>query len=135
VDRDTLETEPVVFLIIKYQGTTQIYLIIDDEFYKMSKVYERYDWETGTKIFQYEAEDGSVMTVVVQSYYPERIVSISADFKNYLINFEPIHKHLLRPTVGEVKPLRKISRVKEKIGIDMEEVLEKSAKPIAEWVS
>ena len=134
LNKNTLETEPVVFLMIKYKGSVQTYLIIDDELYKLSKIYERYDWETGTKIFQYEADDGSILTLIVQRYYSRGTVSISGDFKDFLINFEPIYKYPRPVPIKEVRPLQNIAKeLKEESGINIEDALRIPSKPIAEW--
>lgn len=135
LNKDTLKTQPVVFLMIKYRGNTQTYLIIDDELYRLSKTYERYDWETGTKIFQYETDDGSILTVMVQRY-SKGIISISGDFEGFLINFEPIYKYPRPVPIKEVRPLQHITKeLKGESGINIEEILRTPAKPIAEWYS
>ena len=134
LSKTTLETEPVVFLMIKYKGSIQTYLIIDDDLYKLSKAYERYDWETGTKIFQYEANDGSTLTLIIQRYYSRGIVSISGDFKDFLINFEPIYKYPRPIPIKEVRPLKNVAKeLKKESGINIEDVLRIPSKPIAEW--
>lgn len=129
LERETLETEPVIFIVMKFKGETKSYLIVGSEVYTMEKMYERYDWETGTKVFQYEAEDGSVMTLIVQRYPGG--TAISADFKNYLISFEPLYVRPIRP----LKP-RIVSEVERKLGeeIDITDILRRPVRPISEWV-
>lgn len=105
------------------------YLIVGDDLYEMTKIYERYDWNTRTKIYQYEAEDGSVMTTIVQQYSP-RIAS--AEFKNYLITFEPLFKNRPRIATGVVTAYPgAMEKVSEEIGINIQDI---QAEPIAEWL-
>ncbi|MDI6826018.1 MAG: hypothetical protein QMD36_02360 [Candidatus Aenigmarchaeota archaeon] len=73
------------------------------------------------------------MTVIVQSYNSGGIVSISAEFKEYLITFEPIYKHTSRIT----KPVRPfpypgpMEEISKEIGINIKEM---QTGQIAEWL-
>ena len=49
VDKYTLETESVVFLIMNYPGEVSMYLFIDGDFYVMEEIDRSGNWETGTK--------------------------------------------------------------------------------------
>jgi len=138
VDKSDVEAEPVpvVFLAIKYNGEINYFLISDSEFYSMDKIYERYDWETGTKIFQYES-NGDAMTVVIQQFYSQGIMSISGDFKGYLITFEPINKYGPKP-VGKGYGVTKVTetvteQMSEETGINIQDILKRPTKSIAEW--
>jgi len=105
------------------------YLIVGDDLYEMTKIYERYDWNTRTKIYKYKADDGSVMTAIVQQYSP---IIASAEFKNYLITFEPLFKDRPRITTGVVTPYPgPMEKVSEEIGINIQDI---QAEPIAEWL-
>lgn len=142
VDKYTLETEPVVFLIMNYQGEVNTYLFIDGEFYVMTEIDRSGSWETGTKVFKYGANDGSIMTVVIQYFDSYYTVSIAADFKDYLINFEPINKNVPRPVtsgggVGITKaPVYEevVKKMKQASGINIEDIFSKPTGQITEWV-
>ena len=142
VDKGSLETEPVVFLIMNYNGEVNTYLFIDGKFYEMEEKERSENWETGTKVFKYEANDDSIMTVVVQHFDTYNVVSISADFKDYLINFEPIYKNVPKsvgttarvgipgiPVYEEV-----VKKMKQTQGINIDDILSKPAGQITEWV-
>ena len=90
------------------------------------------------------------MTVAIQHF--DRAVVISADFKDYLINFEPMHINVPRPIP---KPLPSITRglgvlkkvgikenpvyeevvekMKEVPGLDIEDIFNKPTGRITEW--
>jgi len=105
------------------------YLIVGNDLYPMTKIYERYDWDTKTKIYKYKTDDGSVMTAIVQQYSP-RIAS--AEFKNYLIAFEPLFEDRPRVTTGVAIPYPgPMEKVSEEIGINIQNI---QAGPIAEWL-
>ena len=105
------------------------YLIVGNDLYLMTKIYERYDWDTKTKIYKYRADDGNVMTVIVQQYSPR---TASAEFKNYLISFEPLFEDRPRITTGKLiqypGPMEKVS---EELGINIQNI---QAEPLAEWL-
>jgi len=109
------------------------YLIVGDDIYEMTKTYEKYDWDTKTKIYKYKANDGSVMTAIVQHYNSEGIVSVSAEFKNYLITFGPMYKHGTRVT-QPVRPFPytgPMEKISEEIGINIQNA---QAGSIADWL-
>ena len=142
VDKYTLETEPVVFLIMNYQGEVSTYLFIDGKFYEMTEIQRSGSWDTGTKVFKYKANDDSIMTVVIQNFDSYNVVSISADFKDYLINFEPIYNYGPRPlqateTIGITeRPVYQeiVKKMKQVSGINIEDIFSRPAGQITEWV-
>jgi len=142
VDKYKLETEPVVFLTMNYEGKVSTYLFIDGKFYEMKEIERSGSWETGTKVFKYRANDGSVMTVAIQYFDSYYTVGIAADFKDYLINFEPISKNEPRPlTTGSgigavIKPVYEevIKKMKQTQGINIEDIFSRPAGQITEWV-
>ena len=140
VDRYTLETEPVVFLIMNYRGETDTYLFIDGKLYEMTEIDRSGSWETGTKVFKYEADDGSIMTVVIQHFDPYNVISIVADFKDYLINFEPIYKYGPRPIpVGKGVAERSVyeevvKKLKQTPGINIQDIFRRPVGQITEWI-
>jgi len=142
VNKYTLEAEPVVFLIMNYNGETTTYLFIDGKFYELTEVERSGSWETGTKVFKYKSNDGSVMTVVIQNFDSYNVVSIVADFKDYLINFEPIYEYgprplsqtasvdtIEQPVYGEI-----VKKLKQVQGINIEDIFSKPTGQITEWV-
>ena len=142
VDKYTLETEPVVFLVMNYRGEVSTYLFINGRFYEMEEIDRSGSWETGTKVFKYRANDGSIMTVVIQHFDSYGTVSIAADFKDYLINFEPINKYgpRIATTSGGVgiteKPIYEeiVRKIKQASGINVEDIFSKPTGQITEWV-
>jgi hypothetical protein len=142
VDKYTLETEPVVFLTMSYKGKMSTYLFIDGKFYEMEEIERSGSWETGTKVFKYRANDGSIMTVAIQYFDSYYTVSIAADFKDYLINFEPISKNEPRPlTVGSgisavIKPVYEevVKKIKQEPEINIEDIFSRPAGQITEWI-
>lgn len=110
---------------------TKNYLIVGGDIYTMTKIYEKYDWNTRTKIYEYEADDGSIMTAIVQHYNPEGIVSVSAEFKDYLITFGPLYKD--RPVITtKIRPFPGLmEKVSKEIDINIENI---PTEPIAEWL-
>ena len=136
LDKDTLETQPAVFIEMKYGTKTIYYLIIDEDVYKMNKTYSKYDWKTGSRIFQYMSEDGDTLTLLAQRY-SNGYIGFSAEFKNYIISFEPTYyynHYYPRPVKTVTKP-QITKQIEEGTGIDIENILKKPIKPIAEWVS
>jgi len=142
VNKYTSETEPVVFLIMNYNGEKSTYLFIDGRFYEMMEIERSGSSETGTKVFKYKANDGSIMTVVIQHFDSYDVVSIAADFKDYLINFEPIYEYGPRqlsqtestgiieiPVYGEI-----VKKLKQAPGINIEDVFSKPVGKITEWI-
>ena len=141
VDKYTLETEPVVFLIMNYRGEVSTYLFIDGRLYEMEEIDRSGSWETGTKVFKYRAGDGSIMTVVIQHFDSYSTVSIVADFKDYLINFEPIHRYDSRPVttgsgIGILQPIYEevVKKIKQTPEINIEDIFSKPTGQITEWV-
>jgi hypothetical protein len=139
VDRSYLTTEPVLFVIFKYDWNTKIYLILDGEFYRMEQIESRYDWNTNTRMFKYRDDYENVMVLTAQEFSGE--VSISAVYKNYLITFEPIgyEVHTTEPVVREtqIMPLMPVFKqltqgMGMKAGIATETLISQ-AKPIVEW--
>jgi hypothetical protein len=139
VDRYYLTTEPVLFVIFRYDLSTKMYLIIDGEFYRMEQIESRYDWGTNTRMFKYRDDYGNVMVLAAQGF-PGGI-SISAVYKNYIITFEPIgyEVHDVEPVVREtqVMPLMPVfQQLTQGMGMKAgmtAETLISQAKPIAEW--
>jgi len=110
---------------------TKYYLIVDGDIYRMTKTYERYDSDTRTKIYKFEANDGSIMTAIVQ-YYSNGIRSISAEFKNYLMTFEPIHQLIPRTATAKALPYPGLmGEISEELGIDIKNV---QSGQTAEWL-
>ncbi len=142
VNKYTLETEPVVFLIMNYRGEVSTYLFINGKFYEMTEMERTGSWETGTKVFKYRASNGSIMTVAIQHFDSYYTVSIVADFEDYLINFEPINESGPRvvPTSGGVRITERpvyeevVKKIKKTSGINIEDILSKPAGQITEWV-
>jgi hypothetical protein len=142
VNKYTSETEPVVFLIMNYNGQINTYLFINGKFYEMTEIERSGSLETGTKVFKYKSSDGSIMTVVIQHFETYNVVSIVADFKDYLINFEPINEYGSRPlTANEgitstlTQPVYKeiSQKLKQASGINMEDIFSKPTGQITEW--
>jgi hypothetical protein len=142
VNKYTSETEPVVFLIMNYNGQINTYLFIDGKFYEMTELERSGNLETGTKVFKYKSNDGSIMTVVIQHFESYNIISIAADFKDYLINFEPIYEYGPRPLTqtentgiaqtpiyGEI-----VKKLKQAPGINIQDIFSKPASQVTEWV-
>ena len=134
-----LEVEQVVFL--KIDCPTRYYLVMGDDIYRMKEIYTNYDWQTGTKVMQYESEAGQIMTVVIQNFdYGSK--SISAEFKDYLITFYAGY-YYPRPVTGpvelEIEPVSPMGNkelpygIAKKVGINTEEVFTE-VEPIAEWM-
>ena len=116
---------------ISYVPVTRYYLIVDGDIYRMRKTYERYDSDTRTKIYQFKANDGGIMTAIVQ-HYSNEIKSISAEFKNYLITFEPVYKYGTKITGTEPFPLSgQIEKISEEIGVNIQEM---QTGQTAEWL-
>jgi len=141
VNKYTSETEPVVFLIMNYNGQISTYLFIDGKFYEMTEIERSGSLETGTKVFKYKSNDGSIMTVVIQHFENYNVVSISADFKEYLINFEPIYQYGVRPlaetqtSVTEIPIYGEIvKKLKQTSGINIQDIFSKPTSQITEWV-
>ena len=140
IDKDTLETEPVIFLIMNYKGETSTYLFIDGKFYEMREIERSGSWQTGTKVFKYEANDGSIMTVVIQHFDSYSVVSIVADFKDYLINFEPIYNGPMPvvpegPRIAEQPVYQEVvKKLKQTSGINIQDIFSSSVGQITEWV-
>jgi hypothetical protein len=142
VNKNTLEAEPVIFLIMNYNGKTSSYLFIDGHFYTMEEVERSDGWQTGTKVFKYKANDGSIMTAVVQHFDSYNVVSIVADFKNYLINFEPINSYVTKPIpVAETistteRPVYEevVKKLKQTSGINIQDILNNPVGQITEWI-
>ncbi len=135
------EIEPVIFLIMNYQGESNTYLFINGRIYEMEEIDRSGKYETGTKVFKYRADDGDIMTVVIQHFDPYYTVSIVADFKDYLINFEPINKNAPRVVpagggVGITKPIYEevVEKITQVPGIDIEEIFEKPVGRVTEWI-
>jgi len=141
VDKYTLETEPVVFLIMNYRGEVSTYLFIDGKFYEMTEIERSGSWETGTKVFKYKANDGSIMTVVIQHFDPYSTISIAVDFKRYLINFEPIYngprplQATERVGITETPVYEEVvKKMKQVPGINIEDIFSKPVGQITEWI-
>ena len=100
-NKETNETEQVVFLIMEYSGEKQVYLIIGDEAYGMKEISKIDDPNSGTRVYFYESEDGDVLTILVQRFERWGIVSVSGDFKDYLITFKPSYWHPYYPLKAE----------------------------------
>ena len=143
VDRYYLTTEPVLFVIFRYNWDTKMYLILNGEFYRMEQIESRYDWNTNTRMFKYRDDYGNVMVLTTQEFSDG--ISISAVYKNYIITFEPIRYAVQQtePVVREtqVMPLMPVFKqltqgmapiMGTKAGINAETLISQ-AKPIAEW--
>jgi hypothetical protein len=81
------------------------------------------------------------MTVVIQHFDSYYIVSIAADFKDYLINFEPINKNVPRVVpsgggVGIATPIYEeiVKKIKQAPGMNIEDIFTKPTGQITEWV-
>jgi hypothetical protein len=137
VNKYYLTTEPVLFFVYRYNyWDTKMYLIVDGEFYRMNQIESRYDWHTGTRMFKYRADDGSVMVLIAQEY--SGVVSVSAIFKNYIITFEPIGhaRGHPEPIIQETEIMPVFRELAQGMGIKAgvsAENLISQAKPIAEW--
>ena len=138
VDKDSiggeLEVEQVVFL--KVDHPTRYYLIIGNDIYRMKEIYTKYDWQTGTKVMQYESEAGQIMTVVTQRFdYGSK--SISAEFKDYIITFYAGYYYpkpvMEIESVNPVKQTELPYGIAKKVGIGEEELFTE-VEPIAEWM-
>lgn len=142
VNKYTSETEPVVFLIMNYNGQINTYLFVDGKFYEMAEIERSGSLDTGTKIFKYKSNDGSIMTVVIQHFDSYNVVSIVADFKDYLINFEPIYEYGTRPIQesGSISTIQQpvykeiVKKLKQVPGINIEDIFSKPTSQITEWV-
>jgi len=159
-DKETKESKQVVFLVMKYDEEKNIYLIIEDQTYKMTEITnETYDLGPGTKVFQYESEDESILTILIQGFERWGQVAISGDFKNYLITFKPVYYNYPRPMyevgiasevpglgkvekgvrgeiIEETRPVRRgLEEIENIEGINIRNLLRRPAKPIAEWIS
>ena len=138
-DRYYLTTEPVLFVIFRYEWNTKMYLILDGEFYKMEQIESRYDWNTNTRMFKYRDDYGNVMVLTAQEF--SNGISISAIYKNYIITFEPIMYGVANPepVVRKTQVMPVIPIFKQLTsGMGMKasmpaETLISQAKPIAEW--
>lgn len=167
-DKESQESKQVMFLVMKYGERKNIYLIIEEEVYKMTELESEY-LGSGTRVFKYKAGDGSILTVLLQKFERWGQLSISGDFKDYLISFKPVYYNppieiaplqtgrvveplepigkmgteiasssmssdTGRSAVANIRQLqtglKKISKIE---GLDIEEI-QKSAKPIGEWV-
>jgi len=137
VNKYYLTTEPVLFFIYRYNyWDTKMYLIVDGEFYRMTQIESRYDWQTRTRMVKYRADDGNVMYLTAQEY--SGIVSVSAIFKNYIITFEPIGytRGYPEPIIQETEIMPVFKELTQamgmKAGVSVESLVSQ-AKPIAEW--
>ena len=140
VDRYYLTTEPVLFVIFRYNyWDTKMYLIIGGEFVKMEQIESRYDWNTNTRMFKYRDDYGNVMVLTAQDF--QGGISISAVYKNYIITFEPIGYEVnhIEPVVRETQIMPVMPALKQltqgmgmKAGVTAESLISQ-AKPIAEW--
>lgn len=151
-DKETKQSKQVVFLVMKYGNKKNIYLVIEDQTYKMTEITnETYELGPGTKVFRYRSEDGSILTVLTQRFERWGQVAISGDFKNYLITFKPMYyykyprplyereipvqKVARREIIQETRPVRRgLEQIASIEGIKIENLLQKSAKPITEWI-
>jgi len=110
---------------------TITYLIVGSDLYKITKTYEKYDWDTRTKIYKYRAEDGTIMTAIVQ-HNPEGTVSVAAEFGEYLITFQPMYKY--GPRIAEEQPVIAsglMETLSEEIDINIQGI---SSGQIKEWL-
>ena len=140
VDRYYLKTEPVIFVIFRYNyWNTKMYLIINGDFVKMEQIESRYDWNTNTRMFKYRDGYGNVMVLTAHEFSGG--ISVSAIYKNYIITFEPIMYGVPRPepVVRETQIMPVIPVFKQltqgmgmKAGVTAESLISQ-AKPIAEW--
>lgn len=143
VDRYYLTTEPVLFVIFRYNyWDTKMYLIIDGEFTKMEQIESRYDLNTNTRMFKYRDDYGNVMVLAAQEF--SNGISVSAIYKNYIITFEPIGYTVTRPEPvvreTQIMPLipalkqmtQSIGSISGKASMTAETLISQ-AKPIAEW--
>lgn len=158
-DKEGQESKQVMFLVMKYGESKNIYLIIEDETYKMTELTnETYDLGPGTRIFRYVAEDGSILTILAQRFERWSQISISGDFKSYLIAFKPVHYYnYLRPTysetgvlpagvgklqkeirkelIEETRPVMKgLAKIAKREGVTINDLLQRPAKHIQEWI-
>lgn len=119
VNKYSLTAEPFYILKIKYGWKTYMYLFMYDRFYGMEETYNRYDWETGTRIFKYRAYDGSVMTLI------EGGSTLSGTFKNYIINIQRMGPY---PIVmeREMQPLfrQAAGEISKETGMGVQAILE-----------
>jgi hypothetical protein len=86
VDSYYLNTKPVVFLRIAYNGNEFMYLLVGSDMYKMSLLDVRndgYNW-----VLRLNAENGN--NAIVLAHEANGVATISATFGNLLINFEPV---------------------------------------------
>jgi hypothetical protein len=140
VDRYYLTTEPVLFVVFRYNyWDTKTYLIVEGEFYKIEQIESRYDWNTNTRMFKYRTDDGNVMVLAAQEFSGG--VSVSAIFKNYIITFEPIGYSVqhTEPVVRETQIIPLMPAFKQmaqsiggKASVSAETLISQ-AKPITEW--
>jgi hypothetical protein len=140
VDRYYLTTEPVLFVVFRYNyWDAKMYLIVEGEFYKIEQIESRYDWNTNTRMFKYRTDDGNIMVLAAQEFSGG--VSVSAIFKNYIITFEPIGYAVqhTEPVVRETQIIPLMPAFKQmaqsiggKASISAETLISK-AKPITEW--
>jgi len=155
-NKETHGSKQVVFLVMKYGEEKNIYLIIEDETYKLTEITnETYDLGYGTRVYKYKAEDGSILTILTQRFERWSQISVSGDFKDYLITFKPIYyygyprttetygggegvvihpgagkveKHLRKEFIEETRPVMKgLRKIAEGVNATQ-------ARPMQEWI-
>ena len=119
VNKYSLTTKPFYALKINYGWKTYMYVFTYDEYYGLKETYNRYDWETGTRILKYRAYDGSVMILI------ERGSIQSGTYKNYIINMQRMGPY---PIImeEEVRPIfeRAAGEISKETGMTVSAILE-----------
>jgi hypothetical protein len=104
-DKKSGEAVQAIFLKMIYGDRATYYLIIGEKGYSLKEVSTSIVGP-GTEVFQYESEDGDLLTILIQRFQRWGHVSISGDFKSYLITFKPIYRgHKPRPICGRKPPV------------------------------
>ena len=132
-DKSSKTSKQVIFLVMKYGNEKNVYLIIGEEVYKMTRITEEdYNLGPGTKVIRYKSEDGSVLTILVQKFSRYGQIGISGDFKNYLITFKPYYyrRAFPRPIKPIVKPVKELPKIDE-LNIGQ---LKVTPMPLEEWI-
>ena len=91
VNKDNLNTQPAVFLLLKSDGKTNVYLVIGDQLYAMNVTKNQYDDELGVRTIQATTTDGKVLTLVADRGDFRNGLEISGYFEGQILTFRPIY--------------------------------------------
>lgn len=99
LDKSSMTVQQALLLKISSKYSDKIYFLIEDEIYKLKLIDVRN--EDGAWIIRLSSNGNEF---ILFAYESNGMAMLSANFKNYLINFEPIYIPYIEP-LPEPKPL------------------------------